>query len=248
MSRRLAEVARGLLHLLYPNTCLVCDTPEAGSRPYRHGLCSDCQAAVTADPYETCPKCGATVGPHTDTAAGCPECRGRGFAFARTVRLGPYDGRLRDAVLRMKHSAGEGLAEVMGRVFAEARGPALKDAGPSLVIPVPLHWRRRWARGYNQAAALGRELAAALGADFRPGWLRRVRAATQKSQPSATARRENVKGAFRVGRGARLAGRAVLLADDVMTTGATADEAARVVRRAGAVSVTVAVLARAKRS
>ncbi|MBX9624998.1 MAG: ComF family protein [Gemmataceae bacterium] len=246
MSRsRLAEVARGFLHLLYPNACLICDAPEAGTETYRHGLCSGCLAAVTADLHDACPRCAATVGPHTDTADGCPACRGRGFAFARAVRLGPYDGQLRDAVLRMKHAPGEGLAEMMGRVFSATRGPALKDAGAGLVLPVPLHWRRRWARGYNQAAALGRELAAALGAEFRPGWLRRVKAATQKSQPSATARRENMKGAFRVGRGARCAGRAVLLVDDVMTTGATADEAARVVRQAGAAAVTVAVLARA---
>ncbi|MBX9579524.1 MAG: ComF family protein [Gemmataceae bacterium] len=243
--RRLAEVARGALHLLYPNACLICDAPEAGREPYRHGLCSDCLTAVTADPHAQCPKCAATVGPHAETADGCPSCRGRGFAFARAVRLGPYDGRLKDAVLRMKHAAGEGLAELMGRVFVEARGSALKAAAADLVVPVPLHWRRRWARGYNQAEAVAREVAIGLGIECRPGGLRRVKAVTQASQPSAAARRENIRGAFRAARGARFAGRAVLLVDDVMTTGATLDEAARVVRQAGSGSVNVAVLARA---
>jgi ComF family protein len=243
--RRLAEVARGALHLLYPNSCPICDAPEAGPEPYRHGLCSGCYAAVTADPHAACPKCAATVGPHADPADGCPECRGRGFAFGRVVRLSPYDGRLRDAILRMKHAAGEGLAELMGRVFVDARGAALKASAVDLVVPVPLHWRRHWARGYNQAEAVAREVAAGLGAEFRRGWLRRVKAATQAAQPSATARRENMRGAFRAARGARFAGRTVLLVDDVMTTGATLDEAARVVRRAGAGAVTAAVLARA---
>lgn len=243
--RRLAEVARGVLHLCFPNACLICDAPEAGPEPYRHGLCSACHSAVMADPHDACPNCASTVGPYTDTSHGCLECRGRGFTFARAVRLGPFDGRLRDAVLRMKHAAGEGLAEMMGRVFADRHPVVRNEFRAGLVLPVPLHWRRRWARGYNQAAAVGRELAAGVGAEFRTGWLRRVRAVSQQGQPSATARRENVKGAFGVSRGARLAGRAVLLVDDVMTTGATADEAARVVRQAGAASVTVAVLARA---
>ena len=244
-ARWLAEVGRGLLHLLYPNACLVCDAPEPGSGPYRHGLCSGCLTAVKADPHARCPRCASTVGPHTDVADGCLECRGRAFAFPSAVRLGEYEGRLRDAVLRMKHAAGEGLAEMMGRVLVETRRPDLLALGMNLVIPVPLHWRRRWARGYNQAGAVARELAAELGVECRPGWLRRVKAATQKSQPSATARRENMRGAFRAGPGARFAGRAVLLVDDVMTTGATLDEAARVVKGAGAAAVAVAVLARA---
>lgn len=239
--RRLSDLAGGLLDLLYPNACLLCDIPG----PDRHGLCSLCLAAVTTDPHPSCPRCAATVGPHADLSDGCPACRGRAFAFSAAVRLGPYDGRLRDAVLRQKVLAGEGLAERMGAVLAEARGPALKAYTPAVVIPIPLHWRRRWGRGYNHAEAIARELAAGLGVDCRPGWLRRVKAVTQAAQPSATARRENLRGAFRAGRGASFAGRAVLLADDVMTTGATLDEAARVVRQAGAAAVAVAVLSRA---
>ena len=239
--RRLSGLAAGLLDLLYPNTCLLCDAPG----PDRHGLCSLCLDAVTTDPHLACPRCAATVGPHATLSDGCLACRGRAFAFSAAVRLGPYDGRLRDAVLRQKVLAGEGLAERMGAALAEVRGPALKAFAPSVVIPVPLRWRRRWGRGYNQAEAIARDLATGLGVDCRPGWLRRVRSATQSAQPSATARRENMRGAFRVGRGASLAGRRVLLVDDVMTTGATLDEAARAVKQAGAAAVGVAVLARA---
>jgi len=166
------------------------------------------------------------------------------LGFDAAVRLGPYDGRLRDAVLRMKSARGEGLAEMMGRVFREVACPALRRESVAMVVPVPLHWRRRWSRGYNQAAAIARELAEELGAEFAPNLLRRVRHTPQQVQPTASARRENVKGAFLARSGASLAGRTVLLVDDVMTTGSTAGEAARVLRGVGAARVIAAVLAR----
>jgi ComF family protein len=242
--RGLRELARGVGQLVFPNACLICDAPEGDRADFRHGLCSDCHSAVTTDPLPACSRCALTVGPHTDTAAGCAACRDVALGFQAAIRLGPYNYRLRDAVLRMKSAAGEALAEEMGRVFWEAACAPLRSAGVDVVLPVPLHWRRRWVRGYNQAVAVGRELAAGLGAKFAPELLRRVRYTPQQLQPSASARRENVRGAFRVRSGASLAGRSVLLVDDVMTTGSTAGEAARTLRAGGADRVVVAVLAR----
>jgi ComF family protein len=146
--------------------------------------------------------------------------------------------------LHTKTGAGEPLAEMLGRVLAEVQGVRLLAAGVEVVVPVPLHWGRRWARGYNQAEAIGRELAAGIGLPHDAGVLRRVKPTPQQAQPSAAARWENMRGAFRVNPGARVAGRGVLLVDDVMTTGSTAAEAARVLREAGASRVVVAVLAR----
>jgi ComF family protein len=143
----------------------------------------------------------------------------------------------------MKSGTGEGLAEMMGRVFWEAACARLRSAGVDVVVPIPLHWRRYWSRGYNQAAAVGREVAGGLGVMFG-SLLRRVRHTPQQVQPSAAARRENVRGAFRVRRGASLSGRSVLLVDDVMTTGSTVREAARTLREGGAIRVVVAILAR----
>jgi ComF family protein len=242
--RGLGELARGIAQLLYPNACLICDAPEADGAEFRHGVCSGCWHAVTTDPLGACPWCAATVGPYSDVADGCPACRGESVGFERAFRLGPYDGRLREAVLRIKSAAGEPLAEMLGRVLADVLGPRLRETGIEVVVPVPLHWRRRWARGYNQAGAVARELAVAVGVPSQPGWLRRVRPVAQQLQPSAAARRENVRGAFRAAAGARPGGKRVLLVDDVMTTGATAGEAARVLRAAGAAAVVVVVLAR----
>ncbi|HEY2911308.1 MAG TPA: ComF family protein [Gemmataceae bacterium] len=242
-----AELARGAAQLLYPNACLICDSPEAEPSPLRHGVCSNCHGSITAESASVCPRCAATVGPHADVSDGCPACRPRSFAFSKVFRLGPYENRLKEAILRIKHSPGEPLAERLGEILAEERLAALKACGIQVVIPVPLHWRRRWSRGFNQAAALAREIAFSLGlgAEFEPSRMRRVKAAVQHLQPSAAARRESIRGAFTCGSGASFAGRMVLLVDDVMTTGSTADEAARTLRRAGAGEVVVAVLARA---
>jgi len=242
--RAVREFAHNVVRLLYPNTCLICDAPEGDAGNFRHGVCNDCRLAVTTDPLAACPWCAQTVGPHTDTTHGCAECRGTALGFERAFRLGPYAGKLRDAVLRTKFLAGEGLADLLGRMFAECRGESFRAAEVDLVAPVPLHWWRKWTRGYNQSEAVARELAAALSVPFAPRLLRRVRWTPQQLQPTREARRENVKGAFRVGNGARLAGKTVLLVDDVMTTGSTLGEAARTLRNAGAERVVVAVLAR----
>jgi len=134
---------------------------------------------------------------------------------------------------------------MLGRIQAERKADVLQAAGVQAVVPVPLHWRRRWARGYNQAEAVARELATSLGVPLGAGWLRRVKPASQHAQPSASAREANIRGAFRCRPRASLTGRTVLLVDDVMTTGSTVGEAARMLRQAGAGRVVVAVLARA---
>jgi ComF family protein len=129
-------------------------------------------------------------------------------------------------------------------MLAECRGGALRCAEIDLVAPVPLHWWRKWTRGYNQSESVARELASTIQVPFAPRLLRRVRWTPQQVQPTREARRENVKGAFRTAKGARLAGKTVLLVDDVMTTGSTLGEAARTLRDAGAERVAVAILAR----
>jgi ComF family protein len=242
--RGLSELVRGITQLIFPNACLICDAAEVDCTKFRHGLCSNCFREVSPADDHACPRCAMTVGPHTDVSRGCSVCRGESLGFDRAIRLGSYEGRLRDAVLRIKSGSGEGLAEMLGRVLWERVSERLTTTRFDLVVPVPLHWRRRLARGYNQSAALGKELAAGLAVEFAPTLLMRVRHTPQQIQPSAAARKENVRGAFRTKRRASLADRAVLLVDDVLTTGSTAGEAARTLREAGARQVIVAVLAR----
>jgi ComF family protein len=176
--------------------------------------------------------------------SGCSACRDESLPFEAAVRLGRYDGPLRDVILRMKHHTGEALAELLGELWADRVGPRLLALQPEVVVPVPLHWWRRWRRGYNQSAALAHSLADRLKLPCHPGWLRRIRNTPPQTSQTLAGRRENVRGAFRARYGVPLRQRSVLLVDDVMTTGATASEAARALLKGGAARVLVAVLAR----
>jgi ComF family protein len=238
------DLAHGLLQLLYPAACAVCGCPlgpEGGS------FCDGCRTALTTDPYPTCPRCAATVGPFAAGADGCLHCGGQSFYFERVLRLGPYDGPLRDVILRLKHGSGEGLAELLGLLWAEHAEPHLRAAGADVIVPVPLHWRRRWSRGYNQSQVLANGLAERLRLPCRPLLLRRWRNTPLQTQQNASARPANVRNAFRARPSGLLKGKTVLLLDDVLTTGSTASEAAQALRGAGAARVIVAVLARSHR-
>jgi ComF family protein len=241
-------VLRGLLDLLFPPACLVCGQALGGGlpgvNPYSNRLCPQCQAGLTFRPTPVCPHCAADVGPHTHLADGCPRCRDETFHFERVVRLGSYEGVLRDVVLRMKLRGQEGFAELLGSWWAEQLREPLLAVGADAIVPVPLHWRRRWRRGFNQSAALARGLAGLLRLPLQLSWLRRVRYTPPQTTQTPAQRRDNVRGVFRTRRRLRLHGLSLLLIDDVMTTGATVSECARTLRAAGAARVVVAVLTR----
>jgi ComF family protein len=186
------------------------------------------------------------MGPFALVEGGCSACRDQSFHFECLVRLGPYAGRLRDAILLLKNASGEGLADLLGELWACHLETRLRDLKAEVIVPVPLHWRRRLKRGYNQSEVLARALADRLRLPCRPRWLRRVRnTPPQVEQPSQAARRENVQNAFAAPGRAELSGKTILLVDDILTSGSTANEAARCLRAAGAARILVAVLARA---
>ncbi len=245
---RLTTLGRDLLigaqHLIYPGCCLLCGQPLSEEQTH---FCSLCQHALFTDSESTCPRCAGVIGPFAVIDGRCHACRKESFAFERVMRLGRYDGLLREVILRLKKQRGEGLAEMLGECWARAEAARFASLNFDAVVPVPLHWRRRWQRGYNQSAALCRGLATFLRVPYHPSWLRRVRhTPKQTSRPTPAERKANVRDAFRARSGAPLAGRTILLVDDVMTTGATASEAARALRAGGASRVFVAVLARAQ--
>lgn len=224
------------LGLLFPGECPACGEAAHDST----NLCDGCRSAV-ADPFDACPRCSSTVGPHTADPAGCPKCRDETFAFAGTWRLGPYHGPLGPLVKRIKTPAGFRLAGALAGLWAGRHGTTASAAGFDCVAPIPLHWTRRFARGYDQADALAAEVARRLGLRCRP-LLKRRRATARQTGVSATARRDNVRGAFRARRSRRKPAR-VLLIDDVLTTGSTANEAARALTRSGVKHVQVGVIA-----
>ena len=234
----LRQTGVGLLRLVAPPLCPACGV--GGEKP---GCCPRCAARFAhGAEARLCLRCAATLGPHLADVVGCLACRDRVFAFRGVVRLGRYDGALQEGCLRIKHERHRPLAAALGTLLAERRAAALRELAADLVVPIPLHWRRRWRRGYNQADELARRLAAGLGISCAATGLRRIKATAPQSALSATARLTNVAGCFRASR--RVAGRRVLLVDDILTTGATCHHAARALRAAGAAEVMVAVLAR----
>ena len=163
----------------------------------------------------------------------------RGFDAAYT--FGSYEGALRDLIHLFKYGRIQTLAGPLGRLLAQALP---RDQSFDLIVPMPLHWRKRWRRGFNQSALLARQIARRTSVPVR-NVLRRVRHTAAQAGLTNAKRRLNVSGAFRARM--RLDGQRVLLIDDVMTTGATAASCARAIKLAGASHVTLLTLARADR-
>jgi ComF family protein len=166
----------------------------------------------------------------------CPACRLTERPVARARAIGPYDGRLRDIIHALKYGERRTVARRLSALMAAA-GPDVL-AGADAVVPVPLHWRRRHSRGFNQAALL----AEPLGLPVRH-LLRRCRSTRSQVDLPAEARHTNVAGAFGIRRGARMP-ETVILVDDVATTGATLDACAVVLKAAGVLEVRALTAAR----
>jgi len=232
----------GFLDVLFPATCEVCGGPLRG--PGERSLCRACLGTIAPPPAPLCPTCGVPV---AAPAEPCPPCRSVPPAFAVARAAGLYvpsaagGNVLARAVQRLKYDRRRAIAGVLGALMA-ARYPFAPDA---VLVPVPLHARRLRARGFNQAELLAVEVARRRGLAVAPTALARPRATTAQPGLGAAARRQNLHDAFRVVRPDAFEGRDVVLVDDVLTTGATADACARVLRAAGAVRVAVFTLGRA---
>jgi len=168
-------------------------------------------------------------------------CRNGRRGYDEAFCYGAYEGTLRKLIHLFKYSGMRRLARPLGALLADALP---RDRQFDLVTPVPLHWRRRWQRGFNQSELLGKAIARARRIPAK-NLLRRASATRAQAGLSNAQRRENVVGAFRA-RG-RVNGLRILLIDDVMTTGATAGACARALKKAGAKSVAVLALARVDR-
>lgn len=230
-----------LVHLLSPCPCLGCGVPLPGRRTPLL-LCAGCRAALPSaaiDPDAACPTCGRAV---SRAAAGspCGACRLRRPSFDRLIApwrdAPPLAPVLRAFKFRRLDHLGEGLAELL----AAAAGPRL--AGCDGLVPVPLHWRRRLARGYDQVAEIARPLGRRLGLPVVDA-LRRRRPTAPQTDLGRAERQRNLRDAFAARRCGRIAGRRLAVLDDIATTGATLDAAAAALRAAGAREVIAVAVA-----
>jgi ComF family protein len=174
----------------------------------------------------------------------CALCRGGLRGFDAAYCYGSYEGALRELIHLYKYGRVRTLAKPLGDLLAAALP---REERFDAVTAVPLHWRRQWQRGFNQSELLARATAARYGIPLVRA-LGRVRATATQAGLSNTRRRQNVDTAFACRRGARgLAGKRILLIDDVLTTGSTAAACARVLKRAGAARVALLAVARVDR-
>jgi ComF family protein len=229
--------------LLFPPRCTCCGVecePASGGPLF----CPVCDAHLAISTGPTCPRCALACSEADLPLANCGNCRGRRLRFVAARTTGPYQALLRQAVLRAKHAGHEPLAFALGRRLAEALVANPLPEPLDLVVPVPMHWLKRLWRGTNPAETAARAVARELNLPLAAGALVCRRLLRRQATLSPPQRKANVRGAFRVSRLHRVAGRRILLVDDVMTTGATAREAARMLGEAGAAAVFVATVAR----
>jgi ComF family protein len=233
---------RATIDFLLPPTCLTCDAPvDAPGR-----FCPDCFRATGFVTEPCCARCGVPFA-HRGQAGLvglCPGCLDRPPDFDCARAALRYDTQARRIVLPFKHADRVEIARALAPLMARAGAQLLERA--DVLVPVPLHRRRLFSRRYNQAALLAQALSRFSGIPAVLDALRRVRATAALGEKSAAARVAEVVGAFVVhsGRKARVAGRRVLLVDDVMTSGATANACAAALRAAGASGVDVLLAAR----
>ena len=230
-----------LLDLLLPPRCLGCGAPVAATGT----LCTACWRAITFLGAPCCACCGYPFDFDLGPGGLCGACLAAPPQFDRARAVMRYDEASRHLILALKHGDRLHLAPALAQWMQRAGAELLADA--DLVLPVPLHWTRLFARRYNQAAVLAQAIAKAGGPPFAATHLIRRRRTPSQGNKNATARRRNVAGAFAVKDADKLSGKRVVVIDDVLTTGATVEECARVLKRAGAVRVDVLTLARVAR-
>jgi len=245
--RRAASAAvEAVLDMIYPRTCAACGR-HLGEPEYPH-LCGECLVKIRWID-DACERCGLPLGPHAERHDGrwCPSCRTLTLGFHRCLAAAVYEEPVKGVVLGLKYGRRMHLRSTLGELVARRLRRSLVDqAPPDCIVPVPLHRKRRRERGFDQAELLAEYVASAAGLPL-VGALTRLRYTGAQAALSRTARFENLRGAFECSRPKAVAGRRVLLVDDVMTTGATASAAARALREGGAAHVTAAVAARALR-
>ena len=234
------RAGRTVLGLVYPPGCIVCG---AATEP-AHVLCARCWARVRFIERPFCERLGTPFAVDLGVPLVSPAAAADPPVFDRARAVARYDEVTRLLVQKLKYGDRLDLAPALGRMMVRAGAELARDA--DAIVPVPLHPTRLWWRRFNQAMELARPVAKACGRPCEPALLARVKRTRPQVGLTRPQRGENLQGAFRVPDAMRpaLKGRRILLVDDVLTTGATANAAARALLRGGASAVDVLAFAR----
>ena len=235
------EFIRGLASLIYPPTCTICSAP-VGSREY---LCADCETKLSRIVPPFCAKCSEPFDGAITTTFSCANCAHRALYFDAAISAYRNRGIARHVILNFKYGKQVHLRHLVGRwLIAALDDSRLRERRFDVIVAVPLHPARQRERGLNQAALLAERIGPHLGVQVRPV-LKRVRFTTTQTAFDRAERIQNLRHAFRLHSNADVRRVDVLLIDDVLTTGSTVSECARVLKENGARSVYAATAARA---
>lgn len=235
----------GLLDIFYPRHCFACN--KSLHEEENIYICKTCLESIERSEAKRCFKCGFELGQGiTPSRKGCPECENANLRFERSSFVSDYKGPLKDLIHQFKYNRHECLAKLLGDLLINLllRKDIISEI--DVVVPVPLHWKKKLERGFNQSELIAKRICKNLSLAISKNNLYRIKNTLSQTQLPRSQRYRNVGGAFKVKRSKMFLEKHVLLVDDVLTTGITASECARVLKKAGAKNVYLFALARAK--
>ncbi len=238
------DILLGFLDVLYPRHCFACDKSLHEEKDTY--ICESCMEIIEATEARRCSKCGLKSGPGiTSSGNGCHECKNTNLGFEKSFFVSDNIEPVRTLIHQFKYKKHICLATPLGSLLVNLLHQ--KTIGEiDSVVPVPLHWKKKRERGFNQSELMAKKISNKLYIPISTNNLFRAKSTLSQTQLSRTQRQNNVKGAFKVKNPEMFYQKNVLLVDDVLTTGMTASECAKSLKRAGANKVLLVALARSK--
>lgn len=240
----ISKLCSALLDLIYPRYCLICYTSLNNTN--RKALCSECESKIEFINQNTaCPKCGMDLGPYVEPETLCQECHNNPPRFTKAIAVARYEGIIRDIIHQFKYARQKVLLDELANLLID-KWLKVSDSLPhiDLIIPAPLYRKKLKERGFNQSELLAEKVHKATGIPLEINNLIKMQSTPDQASLNSSDRKKNLIDVFEVTNPQSIKDKNILLIDDVLTTGATASEIARTLKKNGAKDVYVFVLAR----
>ncbi len=242
--KAIRDIFFGLLDILYPRHCFACD--NSLHEEINNYICVSCLEKIKKTKVRRCVKCGFELGPGITTSNnGCPECENTNLKFEKSFFVSDNKDPIKNLIHQFKYKKHICLAKPLGHLLIKLLSQEI-ICEIDVIVPVPLHWKKKQKRGFNQSKLMAKKICKKLSLPISINNLHRVKNTLSQTQLSRLQRQKNVYGAFKVKNPEKFNKKNVLLVDDVLTTGTTAAECAKSLKNAGVNKVFLIALARSK--